>query len=174
MAEEQNIPKNNIEDPPEAEGIRQNSEIPEPLLRNNTIDETQPPKAKDEVDTISPTPQVSTAESKEALPETLFDPPPSTLHHQSSNMEVHHHGHVHEQKKWKEYVFQFLMLFLAIILGFFVENQREHYVEHLRARQYASTMLQDLQADKEAGSWHYNKHHNQIKNRYSFAALPSR
>ncbi len=27
-------------------------------------------------------------------------------------MEVHHHGHVHEKKKWKEYLFQFLMLFL--------------------------------------------------------------
>ena len=39
-------------------------------------------------------------------------------------MEVHHHGHVHADKKWKEYLFQFLMLFLAITLGFFVENLR--------------------------------------------------
>ena len=30
-------------------------------------------------------------------------------------MDVHSHEHVHEQKKWKEYVFQFFMLFLAVL-----------------------------------------------------------
>jgi hypothetical protein len=39
----------------------------------------------------------------------------STLNLQPSLMEVHHHGHVHEQKKWKEYIFQFLMLFFAVL-----------------------------------------------------------
>ena len=32
------------------------------------------------------------------------------------------------------------MLFLAVTLGFFVENQREHYVEHLREKQYAKSL----------------------------------
>ncbi len=59
-------------------------------------------------------------------------------------MEVHHHGHVHEKKKWKEYVFQFFMLFLAVTLGFFVENQREHYIENQRAKQYAGFMIADI------------------------------
>ena len=59
----------------------------------------------------------------------------STLNLQPSDMEVHHHGHVHEKKKWKDYLFQFLMLFLAVTLGFFVENQREHYIENQRAKQ---------------------------------------
>lgn len=27
---------------------------------------------------------------------------------QTNTMEVHHHGHVHEKKKWKEYLFHFL------------------------------------------------------------------
>jgi hypothetical protein len=36
-------------------------------------------------------------------------------------MEVHHHGHVHEKKKWKEYLFQFFMLFLAVFCGFLAE-----------------------------------------------------
>ncbi|MFN2439395.1 MAG: hypothetical protein ABR503_09370 [Chitinophagaceae bacterium] len=36
----------------------------------------------------------------------------------NSPMEVHHHGHVHDEKKWKEYIFQFLMLFLAVFCGF--------------------------------------------------------
>ena len=42
------------------------------------------------------------------------------------------------------------MLFLAVTAGFLVENKREHYIEHKRARQYASTMLEDLKADNEA------------------------
>src|SRR5687768_14267296 len=42
---------------------------------------------------------------------------------QTQQMEVHHHGHVHEKKKWKEYVFQFFMLFLAVFCGFLAEYQ---------------------------------------------------
>ena len=64
-------------------------------------------------------------------------------------MEVHHHGHVHEKKKWKEYVFQFFMLFLAVFCGFLAENQREHYVEKHRAKNYARTMIEDLRKDIE-------------------------
>ena len=61
-------------------------------------------------------------------------------------MEVHHHSHT-ERKKWTHYFFEFLMLFLAVTLGFLVENQREHYVEHLRAKQYAKSLIEDLAAD---------------------------
>jgi hypothetical protein len=57
-------------------------------------------------------------------------------------MEVHHHAHS-SRKKWTHYLWEFLMLFLAVTAGYFVENQREHYIEHKRARQYASTMLED-------------------------------
>src|SRR5687767_10212194 len=32
----------------------------------------------------------------------------------TENMEIHHHPHVHHTKKWKSYLFEFLMLFLAI------------------------------------------------------------
>ena len=62
-------------------------------------------------------------------------------------MEVHHHGHVHHQKKWKEYLFQFLMLFLAVFCGFLAENQREHFVEKHRAKEYAKSLLNDLVGD---------------------------
>ncbi|RYF84697.1 MAG: hypothetical protein EOO03_14420 [Chitinophagaceae bacterium] len=62
-------------------------------------------------------------------------------------MEVHHHGHVHEQRKWKEYLFQFLMLFLAVTLGFLAENQREHYIEGLRAKEYAYMLKHDMEND---------------------------
>jgi hypothetical protein len=39
------------------------------------------------------------------------------------------------------------MLFLAVTLGFFVENKREHMVEHGREKQYINNLLQDLKQD---------------------------
>ena len=39
-------------------------------------------------------------------------------------MEVHHHPHV-EKKNFKQYFLEFLMIFLAVTLGFFAENVRE-------------------------------------------------
>src|SRR6185503_4736985 len=64
-------------------------------------------------------------------------------------MEVHHHSHT-ERKKWKHYFWEFFMLFLAVTLGFFVENQREHFVEHLRTKQYALSLADDLKKDTSA------------------------
>ncbi len=61
-------------------------------------------------------------------------------------MEVHAHSHT-PRKKWSHYVWEFLMLFLAVFCGFLAENQREHYVEHQRERQYMRTMLEDLESD---------------------------
>ena len=61
-------------------------------------------------------------------------------------MEVHAHSHT-PRKKWTHYFWEFLMLFLAVTLGFFVENQREHYIENQRAKQYASFLHSDLIKD---------------------------
>jgi len=61
-------------------------------------------------------------------------------------MEVHSHTHS-PRKKWTHYLWEFLMLFLAITLGFFVENQREHYVEHLREKQFINSLIVDVQLD---------------------------
>jgi len=61
-------------------------------------------------------------------------------------MEVHAHTHT-PRKKWTHYFWEFLMLFLAVTLGFFVENQREHYIEHQRAKRFAASLFEDLQAD---------------------------
>ena len=61
-------------------------------------------------------------------------------------MEVHAHTHT-ARKKWTHYFWEFLMLFLAITLGFFVENRREHFIENLRAKEFASLMYEDLKKD---------------------------
>jgi len=61
-------------------------------------------------------------------------------------MEVHAHTHT-PRKKWTHYFWEFLMLFLAVTLGFFVENQREHYIENKREKQFMQSMLKDLYTD---------------------------
>jgi len=63
------------------------------------------------------------------------------------DMEIHHSQHVHHKKKWNDYLFEFIMLFLAVSAGFLVENLREHYVEHLRAKEYAVMLHKDLASD---------------------------
>ena len=42
---------------------------------------------------------------------------------ETENMEVHKHPHhVTHKKKWGEYLLEFVMLFLAVFLGFVAEN----------------------------------------------------
>jgi hypothetical protein len=51
-------------------------------------------------------------------------------------MEVHHHPNLHHEKKpWKEYFLEFLMIFLAVTMGFFAESLREHINERDRAKE---------------------------------------
>ncbi|MFZ9388689.1 MAG: hypothetical protein ACO25B_12485 [Chitinophagaceae bacterium] len=64
-------------------------------------------------------------------------------------MEVHHHSHHphKENKKWHHYFWEFFMLFLAVTLGFFVENTREHYIERKWEKKYIESIILDLKAD---------------------------
>lgn len=61
-------------------------------------------------------------------------------------MEVHHHSHT-ARKKWTHYLWEFLMLFLAVFCGFLAENQREHMVELRREKQYMISLVEDLETD---------------------------
>jgi hypothetical protein len=127
------------------------AEPPIPPVEESTQDK---PQSKPEVvnETIAPE-QLPVTPIQQAVienPTTVQPEESKTTNSEpqtSETMEVHHHGHIHEKKKWKEYLFQFLMLFLAITLGFFVENQREHYIERRRAKQYAGLLIADLKSD---------------------------
>src|SRR6516164_8870629 len=57
-----------------------------------------------------------------------------------------HHPHV-AKKTFKEYFFEFIMIFLAVTLGFFAENIREHKVENEREIQYMHSLIEDLKRD---------------------------
>ena len=61
-------------------------------------------------------------------------------------MEIHAHPHT-ERKKWTHYLWEFLMLFLAVFCGFLAENQREHMVENKREKEYMQSLIEDMQTD---------------------------
>jgi hypothetical protein len=61
-------------------------------------------------------------------------------------MEVHHHPKV-EKKDFKEYFLEFIMIFLAVTLGFFAENIREYFSDKEKEKQYAETLYYDLKQD---------------------------
>ena len=96
-----------------------------------------------------PTSTPSENTSKDIFPKK--EPEAINPSQETENMEVHHHSHhEHNKKNWKTYFWDFLMLFLAITLSFFVENQREHYIESLRAGEFSKSLIQDLRYDIEA------------------------
>jgi hypothetical protein len=61
-------------------------------------------------------------------------------------MEVHHHPNV-EKKNFKEYLLEFIMIFLAVAMGFFAENIREGISEKSKSREFGQSLLKDLKAD---------------------------
>jgi hypothetical protein len=61
-------------------------------------------------------------------------------------MEVHHHPHV-GKKNLKEYLLEGLMIFIAVMLGFFAESFRERLTNNEKEGAYMSSLLQDLKRD---------------------------
>jgi hypothetical protein len=61
-------------------------------------------------------------------------------------MEVHHHPKV-GKKNFKEYFLEFIMIFLAVSLGFFAESLREHKSDRSKEKEYISSLRQDLISD---------------------------
>jgi hypothetical protein len=93
-------------------------------------------------------PQDKNENVKEHFPEDSHAPQTSNTEPQTTDMEVHKHPlHVTHKKKWTEYLLEFLMLFLAVFLGFLAENIREHQVEKDKARQYTLSFYEDLKND---------------------------
>lgn len=67
---------------------------------------------------------------------------------ETENMEVHHHAKLHHNpKKWKEYFLEFLMIFLAVTLGFLAENFREHLTVRAKEKQYIEGFVRNLKDD---------------------------
>lgn len=67
---------------------------------------------------------------------------------ETRNMETHAHElHKAPGHGWMHYIYEFLMLFLAVFCGFLAENQREQMVEHKKEKEYLSSLVGDLKFD---------------------------
>src|SRR5437868_8064709 len=89
----------------------------------------------------NPSDEIASAENRETI----------KSNQETENMEVHKHPHhVTHKKKWKEYLLEFFMLFLAVFLGFVAENIRETSVEHEREKEYAGSLYDEFYADSIA------------------------
>jgi hypothetical protein len=66
---------------------------------------------------------------------------------ETENMEVHHHPKV-EKKNIKEYFLEFIMIFLAVTMGFFAESLREHLNDKYRENQHMNSFYEDLSNDQ--------------------------
>jgi hypothetical protein len=64
-----------------------------------------------------------------------------------NKMEVHHSHHPSHKKKWKEYFLEFFMLFIAVTMGFFAENIREHKVIEHKMKENYQSLIEDLSQD---------------------------
>jgi hypothetical protein len=72
-------------------------------------------------------------------------------------MEVHHHPHA--TKGFKGYFLEFLMIFLAVTMGFFAEGLREKLVDHGKERHLITGILADLKKDTADISFSYPVQH---------------
>jgi hypothetical protein len=78
--------------------------------------------------------------------------PTANLKLQTENtMEVHHHPEV-ERKGLKEYLLEGLMIFLAVMMGFFAENLRETISNNHHENELAKALYTELSADSAAAA----------------------
>jgi len=75
----------------------------------------------------------------------------SEIEHPTSEitkMEVHHHPQLeHKPKPWKEYFLEFIMIFLAVTMGFFAETMRENISESGKAKELAESLYKEVYTD---------------------------
>ncbi len=131
---EQNKPIHNEEEvkPPNNEQQLNNPSTNEPIVPvTETTSEVEQP-------------QIEQSEIPITIGATNYKP-------ETEDMEVHHHAHdpaaPHHKKNWKSYFWEFLMLFLAVSLGFYAENTREVILHKKEVKTQLNSMLSDLQSD---------------------------
>lgn len=91
--------------------------------------------------------QVPVESSSETVQQDSIIPQSET---QLADMEVHHHPDLHHKhKRWREYLAEFVMIFLAVTLGFFAESLREKIADDKKGKEFAKSLYHDLKEDRE-------------------------
>jgi hypothetical protein len=115
-------------------GSREPEPVPEVLLPEITKSDIP----KSEINTRS-----SETVSKDASEEISKSEIPKS---EINTMEVHHHPEV-EKKGLKEYLLEGLMIFLAVMMGFFAESLRENISEKRIEKEFVESFVADLKKD---------------------------
>jgi hypothetical protein len=87
------------------------------------------------------------------------------------NMEAYHPHGSHHGKKIKDYIFEFVMLFIAISAGFFMENMRESLSERHKEKEYIGSLMKDLAKDASNVQYRLKYNKNLIQGIDSLARL---
>jgi hypothetical protein len=79
-------------------------------------------------------------------------------------VEVHHHPELPhgEKKRFKEYFLEFIMIFMAVTMGFIAENIREHLSDNAKEHEYIIGMIKNLEVDTTRLKITLGRNHKQI------------
>jgi hypothetical protein len=103
--------------------------------------EQQPPQNSSEESPKQPEqPQPAAPDASSAVPKIVVPPPPVNRRKQAVIGSP-------QPKKFKEYLFEFFMLFLAVFCGFFAEYKLEEVIEHNKEKQYIQSIIDDIGED---------------------------
>ena len=91
-------------------------------------------------------PDLKTKSATDIAQPELKEQPTAYLKRPTESMEVHHHPEV-EKKTFKQYVLEGLMIFLAVMMGFFAESYREHINDRNKEHDYMISLVRDLKSD---------------------------
>ncbi len=115
------------------------------IERQMQADKSQP--ATEKAAEQNPAIDIPQIKEQDNIIEPTTDNSPLPTH----DMEVHHHTHAgHHKKTWKDYAWEFLMLFLAVFCGFLAEYFLEHKIEKDKELQFVQSLTSDLQDDVAA------------------------
>src|SRR5580693_1693901 len=96
-------------------------------------------------------PELPEKEMDQSLPESAgqesgkgLDP----VNPQQTNMEVFHYPNMHHKKKhFTQYFLEFLMIFLAVTMGFFAESIRQYISDKEHVHRLCGQLVHDLRND---------------------------
>ncbi len=87
-------------------------------------------------------------------------------------MEVHHHPDLHHKNKhFKEYFLEFIMIFLAVTMGFIAENLREYFTNRSKEKEYITGFIRNVETDTAELQLVLTSDRKQVKGIDSFLLL---
>lgn len=92
----------------------------------------------------------------------------------SAKTENHHTHGIRHRRKFKDFLFEFIMLFLAITGGFFTENLRESNADRHKEKEYVVSLINDIEIDTANIQRILKIHQKQIKGIDSLLILLNR